>query len=171
MKRCESIDPRIDYSNSAYMNMRVRREFISQIEHFHENRLQEPEKWRAYADCLPKEYIPATTFTWDQEATDSFTIDLPHKPLWYKKGRTILHSQTNQEVPHNGTMDAGWNYLTICWNPDPPLSFEEQTRLNLTSIRADDEEGIQRRFEQLRELYGTYRGENVGEEDFQHAND
>jgi len=129
-------------------------ELISKMTDIHANRKENPEKWSEYAEALPREYIPTTTFTWDQEAEDSFPIELPHKPVWDKRGHNITHIRTHEDVHHEGTIDAGWNYRMICWNPEPPSSSEEQTRLNLTTFRADDEEGIQRHFEQLRALYG-----------------
>jgi hypothetical protein len=125
------------------------------MERVHENRQKNPEKWREYAEALPQEYVPTTTFTWDQEAEDSYPIVLPQMAVWNKRGHYITHMHTNVDVPHDGIIDAGWKYRMICWNPDAPLPFEEQMRLHSTSIHADDEEGIQRRFEQLRALYGT----------------
>jgi len=154
MKRYNAFDPRIDYSSSAYTNVGVMLELISKMTDIHANRKENPEKWSEYAEALPREYIPTTTFTWDQEAEDSFPIELPHKPVWDKRGHNITHIRTHEDVHHEGTIDAGWNYRMICWNPEPPSSSEEQTRLNLTTFRADDEEGIQRHFEQLRALYG-----------------
>jgi hypothetical protein len=125
-------------------------ELEDKMAHIHKNRQKNPEKWREYAEALPQEYVPTTTFTWDQEAEDSFPIELPHKPIWDKRGYNITNINTNEDVRHDGTIDAGWNYRMICWNPDPPIT----KALNLTSFHADDEEGIQRRFEQLRALYG-----------------
>jgi len=150
MKRCNAIDPHIDYSSSAYMNVGVMLELVDKMAHIHETRQKTPEKWREYAEALPQEYVPTTTFTWDQEAEDSFPIELPHKPLWDKRGHNITHIKTREDVRHDGTIDAGWKYRQICWNPDPPLMKAR----NDSSLRADDEEGIQRRFEQLRALYG-----------------
>jgi hypothetical protein len=164
MKRCNAIDPRIDYSSSAYMNVGVMLELVDKMAHIHENRQKNPEKWREYAEALPREYVPTTTFTWDQEAEDSFPIELPHKPVWDKRGHNITHIKSHEDVPHEGTIDAGWKYRQICWNPDPPLSSEEQTRLILTTFCADDEEGIKKRFEQLRVLYGVSVLENLEEE-------
>jgi hypothetical protein len=164
MKRFNAIDPRIDYSSSAYMNVGLMLELEYKMAHVHENRQKNPEKWREYADTLPREYVPTTTFTWDQEAEDSFPIELPHNPLWDKRGHNITHINTQEDVPHEGTIDAGWNYRMICWNPDPPLSSEQLKARNDSSLRAYDEEGIQRRFEEMRLLYGVSVLENLEEE-------
>lgn len=121
---------------------------------------------------LQQEYIPTTAFTWDQEAEDSFPIVLPHKPVWDKRGYDITHIETQEDVRHEGTIDAGWSIHCDSLESPPPLSLEEQTRLNVTSIHADDEEGIQRRFGQLRDLYGflSMCTKNV-EEEIEHANE
>lgn len=172
MKRCESIDPRIDYSSSAFQSGRLMLKLVDKMERVHENRAKHLEKCIEYADVhLVQEYVPATTFTWDQEAEDSFPIELPHKPVWDKTGLTItrINSNIHEQVRHEGTIDAGWKYRQICYNPDPPLSLEEQTRLHVTSIRADDVEGIQKRFEELRALYGFLRV--CAENEIHHAND
>uniref|UniRef100_A0A6C0ERD1 Uncharacterized protein n=1 Tax=viral metagenome TaxID=1070528 RepID=A0A6C0ERD1_9ZZZZ len=74
LKRCNALDPNLDTEDSAYMNYPLLFRFINHISIIHANRIENPEKWREYAGFLPKEYIPATTFTWDQEAEDSFPI-------------------------------------------------------------------------------------------------
>jgi hypothetical protein len=164
LKRFNAIDPRIDYSSSAYMNVGLMLELEDKMTRIHENRQKNPEKWSEYADALQREYVPTTTFTWDQEAEDSFPIELPHKPLWLKRGHNITHINTDVNVPHDGTIDAGWKYRQICWNPDPPLTTEQLKARNDSSLRADDEEGIHRRFEELRVLYGVSVLENLEEE-------
>ena len=89
-------------------------------------------------------------------------IELPHKPVWEKRGSTILNSKTNEELDHDKTIHAGWNYRSICWNPCSPLSLEEQ--MSLTCVRADDDEGFQRLSKQLTALYRGLRVQAEAEE-------
>jgi len=136
--------------DSAYKNYQLLYKFIKQVSTIHTNRVEHLEKCREYAKSLPKPYyVSTTTFTWDQEAEDSFPIELPHKPLWDKRGLEITRTTTDENVPHEGTIDAGWKYRQICRNP------VTSSALNDTSFRGDgdNEEGIQKRFEELRALY------------------
>lgn len=158
LERCNAIDSSIDRRNSAYDNIPLMIGLIEKMADIHKNRLKNSEKWSDYANALPKVYIPTATFTWDQETEDRMTINLPHKPIWKKtRNGFVDNMETFEQREHKTIIDAGWNYQMICSKPNPQLTSEQLKSLNDSIIRADDEEGIQDHFKQLRVLYGGVR--------------
>ena len=121
LKRCNAIDPNVDISNSACDNYPLLMKFINKMNtEVNTNRIKNKQAWfEEYNILRPSEYIPTTTFTLDQEIKDMFTIELPKNPVWEKRGNYIRNTKTNEEIRHNKTIDDGWNYQRICWNPKP----------------------------------------------------
>jgi len=130
--------------------------FGNKVAEMHADQEKFQQELNRYIGALPTAYIPTTTYTWDQETKDRMTIELPHKPLWQKTRQCFVdNTETFEEREHDANIDAGWNYLRICWSPNPPLSSVQLKVLNDSSIQHDDNEGIQRRFEELTALYGS----------------
>lgn len=121
-ERCNAIDPNLDTENNCMMNDPLALEFIRKWTMICADRQKYKQKCSEYFDFLPSHYIPATTYTWDQELEDSYEILLgEERPLWEKRGYRVRDTLNNEEWPHDARIDAGWNYLRICYNPDPPL--------------------------------------------------
>lgn len=122
--RTNSLPPDLDSENSIIYNYSLWIELNNKLTNIFKN--IPSDKWTKYYSNCPDIIQENTIISKNNvitEINDWFPIELPHNPLWEKRGNYIMNIITNEELRHDKVIHAGWNYVRICWNPISPLSL------------------------------------------------